>query len=321
MHLAAGKPRLIGFDVIFESPSSRGPKDDEALGKAVAFAGNVVLGAAYTKDIQPHTKREMYVSPLPGIRRGAAAVALVNMWPDPDGEVRRVPLEIVPEGKMAQRMPAFDTALHELLAKSGRPVAPLPRASSVLINFRGGRNTFPWVSYHRVVRGEIEPAYWKNKIVLIGPTSEVLHDPFATPFASGGDMPGVEIHANALQTLVHGNPIREVPRPLSTALAGVAGFLGCALVARLNAFRALLAATGLWLILTLAAYAGFVLMDVWMRGMAGTVALLLGYGGAGFGPFVGAPRGRRGALPVVSPPPPRARGRPPREGRPRTNPP
>jgi len=293
MHLAAGKPRLIGFDVIFESPSSRGPKDDEALGKAVAFAGNVVLGAAYTKDIQPHTKREMYVSPLPGIRRGAAAVALVNMWPDPDGEVRRVPLEIVPEGKMAQRMPAFDTALHELLAKSGRPVAPLPRASSVLINFRGGRNTFPWVSYHRVVRGEIEPAYWKNKIVLIGPTSEVLHDQFATPFASGGDMPGVEIHANALETLVHGNPIREVPRPLSTALAVVAGFLGCALVVRLHAFRALLAATGLWLILTLAAYAGFVLMDVWMRGMAGTVALVLGYGTTVLEHFVREQRQRR----------------------------
>src|SRR5204863_9752493 len=111
---------------------------------------------------------------------------------------------------------------------------------------------------------------FRDKIVLIGPTSEILHDVFPTPFARGGNMPGVEIHANALETLVRGNPIREVPQPVSTALAVVAGLLGAVLVIRLHAFRALLAATGLWLILTLAAYAGLVRMDVWMRGMAGT---------------------------------------------------
>src|SRR2546425_8853919 len=66
--IAAGKPLLIGMDVIFESPSSRGPKDDEALAAAVALAGNVVLGAAYVKDNQPGVKREIWVSPLPAIR-------------------------------------------------------------------------------------------------------------------------------------------------------------------------------------------------------------------------------------------------------------
>src|SRR2546425_290392 len=114
-----------------------------------------------------------------------------------------------------------------------------------------------------------------------------------TPFAPAGDMPGVEIHANALETLVRGNPIREVPQAVSTALAVVAGLLGAALVIRLHAFRALIAAAGLWVILTLAAYAGFVLMDVWMRGMAGTWALVLGYGGTVVEHFVREQRERR----------------------------
>jgi adenylate cyclase len=274
MQLAAGKPRLIGVDLIFESPSSRGPKDDEALGKAVAFAGNVVLGAAYTKDIQPFAKREMFVVPLPTIRRGAAQVAPVNMDADKDGHVRRVSLQVVP--LEMPPMVSFDAALHGLLAKAGVPVAPLPRASSVLINFRGGPRSYPWVSYHRVVRGEIPPEYWKDKIVLVGPTSEILHDQFPTPFARGGDMPGVEIHAHALETLVRGNHIREVPQPISTAMAAAAGLLGCALVVRLHAKRALLAAAGLWGALTLAAFVGFVVGDVWMRGMAGSIALVLG---------------------------------------------
>ncbi len=291
MQLAAGKPRLIGIDLIFDAPSSRGPKDDDAFGKAIAFAGNVVLGAAYTKDIQPYTRRETFNFPILVLRRGAAAVAPVNMHADADGDVRRVPLMVTPE--QLAPMPAFDTTLHTLLAKSGFPVAPLPTSPSILINFRGGRTTYPWVSYHRVVRGEIPSEHWKDKIVLIGPTSEILHDQFPTAFAPAGDMPGVEIHANALETLVRGNPIREVPQAVSTALAVVAGLLGAALVIRLHAFRALIAAAGLWVILTLAAYAGFVLMDVWMRGMAGTWALVLGYGGTVVEHFVREQRERR----------------------------
>src|SRR5437899_2141890 len=193
MHLAAGKPRLIGFDVIFESPSSRGPKDDEALGKAVAFAGNVVLGAAYTKDIQPYTRRETFNFPIPVLRRGAAAVAPVNMHADADGDVRRVPLMVTSE--QLAPMPAFDTTLHRLLAKSGFPVAPLPTSPSILINFRGGRTTYPWVSYHRVVRGEIPSEHWKDEIVLIGPTGPILHDEFPAAYAPARDMPVGEVHA------------------------------------------------------------------------------------------------------------------------------
>src|SRR3989442_753964 len=185
MQLAAGKPRLIGIDLIFDAPSSRGPKDDDAFGKAIAFAGNVVLGAAYTKDIQPYTRRETFNFPIPVPGLGAAAVATVNMDGDADGDVRRVPLMVTPE--QLAPMPAFDTTLHRLLAKSGFPVAPLPTSPSILINFRGGRTTYPWVSYHRVVRGEIPSEHWKDKIVLIGPTSPILHDQFPTAFAPRGD--------------------------------------------------------------------------------------------------------------------------------------
>ena len=290
--IAEGKPLAIGVDIMFDKDSLRGPADDEALGAAIASARNVILGAAVAEDPQPFYIRTTLNAPLPVIRRGAAGMAPLNMPADADNEVRRVPLWTALEG---ERLPGFDVQLHALMAKAGVRVAPLPERESVLINFRGGPRTYPWVSYYRVARGEktIPPGYWKDKIVLIGPTSEVFHDVFGTPFARGGNMPGVEIHANALETLVRGNPIREVPRPVSTALAVVAGLVGCRLVVRLRAFRALLAATGLWAILTSAAYAGFVLMDVWMRGMAGTWALVLGYGGTVVEHFVREQRERR----------------------------
>ena len=290
--IAEGRPRAIGVDIIFDTPSSRGPADDEALGAAVARAGNVVLAAALQEDVQPFYRRTTLNAPIPVVRRGAAGVATITFPRDDDGQIRRVALWSSLEG---ERVIPLDVQLHALLARAGVRVAPLPDVQSVLINFRGGPggHTYPWVSYYRVVRGEIPREFWKDKVVLVGPTSPVFHDLFTTAFARGGDMPGIEIHANALETLVRGNPIREAPRPLSTALAVVAGLVGCALVVRLRAFRAFLAAAGLWILLTLVAFGAFAVLDVWLQAMAATVALVLGYGGTVTEHFVREQRERR----------------------------
>jgi len=64
---------------------------------------------------------------------------------------------------------------------------------------------------------------FKNKIVLIGATMHELHDNFPTPFldhrnTSGekvlAEMPGVEIHANAISTILSGNYIRTLSTKL-----------------------------------------------------------------------------------------------------------
>src|SRR5213076_872969 len=101
-------------------------------------------------------------------------------------------------------------ALHRVAAKAGLAVKPLPDAPEILVNFRGGPRTFPWMPYYQVLRGEVGPAAFRGKIVLVGPTSAILKDLFATPFARGSErpgvdeMPGVEILANALDTLIAG---------------------------------------------------------------------------------------------------------------------
>jgi adenylate cyclase len=275
--ISAGKPLAIGVDVIFDTPSSRGPDDDLVLGEMVALAGNVVLGASRTEDYQGFYKRESLNTPIPEIRRGAAAVAPVNLITDPDGYVRRVPLQV----RLGDDwLLGFDTQVYRLATKAGLQGAPLPKSPDVLINFRGGPQTFPWAPFYRVVNGEIPPEVFRDKIVLVGPTSEVLHDLFATPFARSGNMPGVEIHANAIETYLVGNPIKEVPPWVSTALAAVAGILGAALVARFQALRAFLILILLWVFATACAFYGFSLWDIWMRGMAGTLSLVLGYGAA-----------------------------------------
>src|SRR3989475_263052 len=274
--ISAGGPLAIGVDLIFDRPSSRGLKDDRALSAAVARAGNVVLAAAPTVD--PQTLQQQGISlkridenpPLPTIRQGAADVGSVNVFYDADGLIRRVPLRV---GVGERTLPGFDAALHRIAARAGLVVAPLPAAAEVLINFRGGPRTFPWLPYYRVLRGEIRREAFQGKIVLVGQASKALQDFHPTPFAGLDGMTGVEIHANALDTLVSGDAIREIPRWVATLVAVVPGRLGSALRRRLPGARARRSAGPVWGILTLGALAGFALGDVWMRGMARVMAL------------------------------------------------
>ena len=303
--VAAAGPLAIGMDVIFDQPSSRGPDDDPALGEAVAQARNVVLGAAPVTDQGFYTDTRLSYTrsapnlPIPAIRRGAAGVGAINLLPDIDNHVRRAPRSI---WTGTEQLPSLDIEVYRVATGSGLMAVALPAQDEILINFSGPPRTFPWVAYYQVVNGEVEPEFFRGKIVLIGPTFELAHDIFPTPFARGGElMPGVEIHANVLETYISGNHLREVPAAVSTALAAVAALLAAALVVRLHPLRALAAVTLLAVIVTVFAYDAFLYRDIWMRAMAGTLALVLGYGTTVVDNFVREQRERRRLSQFFSP--------------------
>jgi adenylate cyclase len=287
--ISADRPLVVGLDLIFDSDSRFGPEDDKALGGAIARAGNVVLGLAVAQDEQlvveeqgkqRGPQREMTNMPIPVIREHAAALGPFNVTPDPDSHVRRVPLRVrVPDPSTRYEWwLAFDAQLHRQLTAAGFPTKPLPNVGEILVNFGGRLTDFERVPYYRVVNGEVPPGQFRGKIVLIGPTSEILHDVFATAFAGSGDMPGVVIHANALETLIRGDRIREMPKLASTVLAALAALAGSLLAVRLRAFRALVVVVVVWVVAGLLAFAAFKYANVWWRGMAVTFGLVLGYG-------------------------------------------
>lgn len=296
--LRAAEPLALGFDVLFPEPSGRGPADDDAFGRAVARAGNVVLAAATTTVSESFYTKVDLNPPVAAIRRGAAAVGPVNLFVDGDGNLRRAPLRHRVGDEV---MLGFDAQLARLAARRGFPAAPLPAAPEILINFRGRPKTFPWLPYHRVVRGEVDPAMFRGKIVLVGPTSQALQDIFSTPFARARQMPGVEIHANVLETLLRGIALREVPAWVSTVLTVIAAGAGAWLVVRLRALRALLTVALLWTTLAAWTFAAFAMWDVWIRSVGITVGLVLGYGSAVIENFVREQRERRRLSQFFSP--------------------
>ena len=281
--IASGEPLVIAVDLLFPEPSARGEEDDREFGESVKRAKKVVLGAAITVVSEGFYDKQDQNFPLPIIREGALAVAPVNMKPDHDAVVRRYhlrhrvgdPWRPAPTDK---HLDGLDVVLARVVAEKGLPVAPLPSDAAILINHRGPQRTFPYIPYHRVVKGDVDPKVFKDKIVLIGVNSPTLHDNFPTPFERGGMMPGVEIHAHALDTLMRGDYIRPVPPWISTALALVLAPLGAWLVVRMRALRAAGAVAAITIAIAGLTYAAFAYRNVWFMPVAPSLALMLGYG-------------------------------------------
>lgn len=73
----------------------------------------------------------------------------------------------------------------------------------------------------------------KNRIVLIGPTAEALHDNFPTPFFEQVRTAGVEIHANAVQDMLTGNFVRKIGGLWTLTLMLFFGILAAVMTMRL----------------------------------------------------------------------------------------
>lgn len=283
-----GKPAAVGFDLLFAEPSARGPDDDLALADAVGRAGNVVLAAALTVTQEYFYSKQDLNAPLPDIRDRARGFGTVNFIVDDDAYVRRADLDRLYQEKP---LPNFDLELYRLAVARGMPAAPI-QDQRFLINYRGGVGTFATVPYHRVLRGEVPPEVFAGRIVLVGATSPVLHDLYPTPFARHGDMPGVEIHANVLETLLQGIPIQRSPRLLVAADILAAGLLAVWATNRLRPLTGLVVILGIAAAHVAAVFGLFLWQRVWLDAISVPAALVLGYGATALENFIREQRQR-----------------------------
>jgi adenylate cyclase len=243
--LAENEARVIVFDILFSEPS---PDDDELL-TAMQQAGNVILPLAGASEPNQSAITEEagslggVIKPLKPFEESALAVGHANMIPDEDGIVRRLPL-LIPGSEPAEPALAL-TAAAEYLRRpqiieapvednhfyfAGRLI-PLDNTSSMLINYQSvtaAPTNFQTVSYADVLRNDVSPDTFRNKIVLIGITAIGFGDTFWTPM--GRIMSGVELHANAVHTILAGNFLKPAPASITILSILLLAFL-CGLAA------------------------------------------------------------------------------------------
>ncbi|OLP18428.1 hypothetical protein BST81_10730 [Leptolyngbya sp. 'hensonii'] len=229
--LMAAGVKAIGIDVVFSSPSSYGPDDDERLRQTLQRYGSRVALAATFEETEERRGEQMQLTyPDPQFRRPGVTIGSINYWIEADGRIHRLGDRFL--SMMATYAPAEEVAVIEQMAATtpafSRAIlraAQLrdPGATGSHIFFYGPAGTFEQIPFWHILDDENwnsylkGGAYFKDKIVLIGATAETLRDFHAAPFAMNWLFPkamsGVEIHANALATQMTGHAITEAVPP------------------------------------------------------------------------------------------------------------
>lgn len=223
--------KLVIFDLLFtkESPLGATPEgraDDAALAKAIRrYKDKVVMGANYTEGettfgsvtTQPLQMPTSLV--LPDDLPITNIVGLVNYYPDDDGFIRRMNAVGWPHLRGDERE-AIPYSIDALAIKKAFPEVALPEKDVPRwIVFAGGRGTYEPIPFYKLFQTKAwEPGrpplfggtIFRDKIVLIGPRANFMHDEHLTPFGDGTPslMPGPDIHMHAMATLLSGREIR-----------------------------------------------------------------------------------------------------------------
>ena len=212
--LTEGNAATVGFDITFPLPS-KNESEDERFIKAVQEAGNVVLARYGVFDRSAQTgiiESNELSEPFPALKNVAKALGHLNTIPDTDGVVRQALYQFTYNDEI---ITSFSAQLAKLYgSKNGQVIEVSEEALNAHqqfhIEYAGKPGDFEILSYADVVNGTIPPAYFENRIVLIGPYTVGIKDDFLTPMDAKQSMYGVEIHANIIQNILEENYKNEI---------------------------------------------------------------------------------------------------------------
>jgi adenylate cyclase len=138
--------------------------------------------------------------------------------------------------------------------------------------------TFADTSLYRLVFGD-EPSPFRGKIAVLGVSATELHDDKVTPFfgyqGQSRLMPGVEVHAHAVQTMLDGSwVVNPLPGWRAWLVFALIAMGGSWLASRLGPLRGLLLLLGVQAAWLAAAQWAFNRHNLWLEVAAPAVALV-----------------------------------------------
>ncbi len=272
-HLTDAGASVIGYDVIFAESTG----NDAQLAAAIQHSGRVVLAATGENQNTGETGGLTFaniITPTASLRGVASSMGHVNVVPDFDGKVRRLPLVI--ESSTDEAVPALSVAILQSLFHMpetndyqirnhrlnlvGREI-PVETEYFMRLNYTEDAEKTAIISYADVISGNFDPSSVKNKIVIIGMTATGEIDTWAIPNAAGR-VPGVIIHAAAMDTILRQQFLADMGTGTTWAISLLLAVI-CALILPLCGtwrWTDILKGTGVILLLLLA----YIIASSWL---------------------------------------------------------
>ena len=234
--------KVIVFDLIFAAPG----EGDEELKRALEKYGDrVVIG--YNIAVTQTDQRDFYELQLPASDVFTAhstnspvkdpRLGYVNIWPDEDNTLRRASYRVTGD-QLGDILPpnfVLESLDTRVLRAFGHPELVPPGFESVRFRYSGPPGTFKPARIGDVLLPKMwannfhNGADFKDKIVFVGPMSDLFHDDHDTPFINPKAMPGPEVHLNIINAALHGEFIGEPPMPTQLTLIALAGIVAASI--------------------------------------------------------------------------------------------
>jgi CHASE2 domain-containing sensor protein len=216
--------------------------DDRALHEAIKrYPGRITLATSFASiDDAAITQRRLLV-PFCPFQTAQVNMGNIDFLQESNGAIHRLGQHFLQD--LAAQNSVYQMQIQDYgllsFAESALRSAQINYAphQSGDIYFYGGQRTFETVSLADVIQPENWKSRFRNgeffrhKLVLIGAIDQILGD---VKDSAQGKMPGVELHANAIATLMQNRAIRPIlPHPGPTgAIAGFALLLAALTQAR-----------------------------------------------------------------------------------------
>jgi adenylate cyclase len=234
--LAGAGARVVGFDYMLKGETTEDPVLKQALEK---YSDRVVIGSQIDVIKRGRNLRPQ-LNPPPATIIGEASdprVGFVNMFPDPDGVVRRFLFRTtMPDWAGIEPMPndpVYESLAVRILRQAGiSDLGPADRLKHVIrFTYKGetlSESTGPSHSVADIFIPSVweanyqNGAFFKDKIVLVGPEGNYHKDILLSSFGLVG---GPEFHLNAMNAILTGSYLKETSRGTDIALIFFGGLL------------------------------------------------------------------------------------------------
>lgn len=235
------RPAVLAFDILYSEETDA--QTDAEFAAVCEKYDNIVLATAYHFKPKPEQDEngvitvnpyaiEYVLEPYEALR-GKTEVGFVNTIPDADGCVRRI-------------FSYFDTQtgrdyslafkVYEMLQEHRGEEVVVPKVAGrenfFYFSYFGNPGAYTYYSLTDVLDGKINPVLFQDAVVLVGAYAAAMQDTYAPAIRHGGQMYGVEIHANIIDALLAGKTQIPVNDLLYALFAGVTAGLFVLLLRR-----------------------------------------------------------------------------------------
>lgn len=277
--LSNAGPQVIGLDILLAEPQT--VSADKALADTFRPAPGVVL----VDKIGTYEDHPQWIEPLPIFAQAAVGIGHVQAVLDRDGVCRRFPArELTTDGsrwgfavEVARRVDPQGTAA--FLAAYGVPAqdddGTITVAKPTLVPIAFRRDQFDTISATSVLGGA-DLSFMRGRPVIVGFGPTEISDRISTPLTSELPVPGVEVHAQILDSILTGRRVYQVPLWASGLLLLAVCAAVIMLTARLRGARAVLGLVGFGIAVYGGAFALFLLSSRMAPVGPSLLAILIG---------------------------------------------